>query len=266
MPILAALIAAAVVACGSPTSPAPSSARPDPVDRQCQLPGRPSTVRQERASVVQVWQFPSSDVLHRPVIPDDDRYLAYRAAIRVDGADLRTPIADEPTPQSPEEAQVWRDERFNSERAHSGEVGVIAPITCLDALFFAHQNARVAQLDRPTEYLLSVLRKRVDGEEQLLAVFGASDEMFPPKQFYGFDTVDEYLARGWRLWYLLHNHTIQRRGDRLALGNPVLSTSDVQLVRNLAAVRGLESARVTNGFYTFSARADEFAKMRARSP
>jgi hypothetical protein len=88
--------------------------------------------------------------------------------------------------------------------------------------------------------------------------------MFPPKSAYGFYVVDKYVAQGWRYWYLTHDHTLQRNGDRIALGTPTLSTSDVQLVRSLAAEHGLESARVTNGFYTFSATAAEFARLRSR--
>jgi hypothetical protein len=88
--------------------------------------------------------------------------------------------------------------------------------------------------------------------------------MFPPKSVYGFDVVEEHLADGWRWWYAIHNHTIQRNGERLALGSPTLSTSDVHLMHNLAGDGGLESARVTNGFYTFTVAADELWKMRSR--
>lgn len=221
-------------------------------------------MRGDGAAVLQVWQIVDEQVLHRPVLPEHDAFLAYRAAIRADGAALRRPIADEPQPDNDEQARMWRDERFNNDLAQRGEVGDIAPITCLDGLFFAHQHARFSQLTQPTEFLLSVMRKDIDGRPHLLAIFGASDQMFPDKRFYGFDVVDEYLAQGWSFWYMLHNHTVQKRGARLALGSPVLSTADVHLVRNLASGRGLQSARVTNGFYTFTAPAADFGRLRAR--
>lgn len=275
---LVAALAGCPAGATSPTAlapvPAEGSARSDTdelpasvesaVEPACQLTGAPETIRRDGAAVLQVWQLPGDEVLQRAVLPDDAGYLAYRAAIRADGADLRKPVSDEPEPRNRAEAQVWANERYNGELAHSGKVGAIEPITCLDALFFAYQHARVSQITQPTEFLLSVLRKDVDGRPRLVAIFGASDVMFPPKTVYGFDIVDEYLAKGWRFWYVLHNHTIQKHGERLALGNPVLSTSDVQLMRNLAAGSGLQSARVTNGFYTFSARADEFASLRSR--
>jgi hypothetical protein len=88
--------------------------------------------------------------------------------------------------------------------------------------------------------------------------------MFPPKPVYGFDVVDEYLWEGWDCWYATHNPTLQRNGARLALGNPTLSTSDVQLTRSLVANRGLESARVTNGFCPFTVDAKDLRLFTSR--
>jgi hypothetical protein len=137
----------------------------------------------------------------------------------------------------------------------------IEPITCLDALLFAEQNARVAQLERPAEFLASVLKRRVMERDEVVVVFGAGSEGVPPASVHGFEIVDEYVTAGWRYWYLVHNHTRQANG---ALGVPVPSTSDVRFVRSLAAQRGLERVRVTNGFYTFDASIAEISRFRAR--
>ena len=179
--------------------------------------------------------------------------LASRATIRGENADVRLPILYEPTALTEAESEVWRDERFNIELAHGEEVGSIAPISGLDALLFAHQAARFSQIERPTEFIASVLRRELAGMAELTVVFGAGSEMFPPRSAYGSETVDEYLAEGWTFWYHLHNHTVQRNGESLALGVPVPSTSDVQLVRSLGDEMGLQGVRVTNGFFTFSA-------------
>ena len=48
------------------------------------------------------------------------------------------------------------------------------------------------------------------------------------------------------------------------LGTPALSTSDVQLMRSLATSLGLESARVTNGFYTYTVEAADLDRLRSR--
>ncbi len=234
------------------------------VDAGCVLPDISRTVIDADGAVLIVWELPYHPVLERHVLPADSGYLRYRAAVRADGADLRRPVSDEPDPETAADAELWTNERFNAELAHSGEVGAIDPITCLDALFFAYQNRRIPQLESPTELLVSVLRRETEGAPELAAVFGAGSEMFPPKSVYGFETVDTYLADGWRYWYALHNHTLQTNGDRLALGNPTLSTSDVQLTRSLVANRRLESARVTNGFYTFTVPGDELGRFRSR--
>jgi hypothetical protein len=104
----------------------------------------------------------------------------------------------------------------------------------------------------------------IEGEPRIIVLFGAGREMFPPKSVYGFDVVGEYVARGGRYVYALHNHTLQANGDRLALGTPALSTSDVQLTRSLVETSGLESARVTNGFYTYSVLSGDLGRLRSR--
>ena len=247
---------------GGPTSPA--AGERDPVDTACRWPAPPIVEHRDGAGILLRWQLPASDVLFQPVLPHHPAFLAYRATIRADGGALRRPIADEPVARTDQERAIWAKERANGELAHSGQVGRIAPIQCLDALLFAWQHQRYSQLDRPTEFIASVLRKSAGDTDQLLVVFGASDQMFPAKAFYGFDVVDRYRADGWQFWYVLHNHTVQKNGERWALGNPVLSSSDVQLMRNLAAGRGLQSARVTNGFYTYSAQAAEFSRLQGR--
>jgi len=236
----------------------------EPVDARCALPDRPTAVHRTGADVLLVWELPAGRPYDQPVLPGDSAFLAYRAAVRADGADLERPVADRPEPATPEEAAIWRDEDFNADLAHGGSAGTIAPITCLDALLFAHQNRRVSQLERPTEFIASVLVREAAETPAVAVVFGAGEEMFPPRSVYGFEVVGRYLAEGWRYAYLLHNHTLQRNGSRLALGTPAPSTSDVRLLRSLVADLGLEGARVTNGFYTFAVPAEDLPRFRAR--
>ena len=251
-----------LVSCGR--SGIDAEVRIEPVDARCAFPARPDTVRNDGGAVLLLWQFEDDPVYSRPVLPPDSAYLAYRAVIRAEGADLPWPVADPPTPGSEAEAELWRSENVNAELARTGRAGSLAPITCLAALLFAHQNARVSQLVRPTEFLASVLVFEAEGEQRVAVVFGAGDAMYPPKSVYGFDLVDDFVSRGWRYAYALHNHTTQRNGDRLALGTPALSTSDVQLTRSRVASAGLESARVTNGFYTYRASAEDLGRLRSR--
>lgn len=233
----------------------------DTVESDCVLPSDPTTIIEDRGLVLKVWTFLLKEVHLRPVLPNDSGLLAYRATIHAEGADERYPMLHLPPARNEAEADVWRDENFNNDLAYEEGVGSIEPITCLDALLFAEQNARVPQLDRPTEFLASVLRRRMMERDEVVVVFGAGSEMFPPASVRGFEIVDEHVAAGWRYWYLLHNHTRQANG---ALGVPVPSTSDVRFARSLAAERGLERVRVTNGFYSFDATIGEITRFRAR--
>ena len=245
------LVCAAVLsvpACGVDT---------EPVDPRCVLPSEPTLVREADGAVLLQWSFVDDPIYETPVLTTDANFIAYRAAIRADSADLRRPISDEPEPRDEAEREIWRMTRANNEMVFAGEVGTVEPVRCLESLLFAFQHNRVSQLDQPTEFLASVLRR--DGEEgpELTVVFGAGMEMFPPKSVYGFDVVDELRADGWTYAYALHNHTIQTNGERLALGTPAPSTSDIHLSLNLARGSGLQEVRVTNGFYTFRAPAGD---------
>jgi hypothetical protein len=227
----------------------------------CRFPSDPTIILDDGGLVLKVWRFPLEEVHVRPVLPDDPGLLAYRAAIRDAGADEMYPALHVPGSLPENEAAAWQEENHNNRLAYEGGVGSIDPISCLDALLFAEQNRRVPQLEQPTEFLASVLRRELPEQTEVVVVFGAGTEMFPPSSVHGFDIVDEYVGAGWQYWYALHNHTIQANG---ALGVPVPSMSDVQFVRRLAAQRGLERVRVTNGFYSFDSAVSDIASFRAR--
>jgi hypothetical protein len=252
-----------------PVAPQPGALQPgeptrEPVDARCALPSAPVVLRQEGASVLQYWQLEDSEFWFQPILPDDPAYLAYRAAIREAGGDVMRPVADEPEPDDAQQREVVRRERLNAEVAYSGRAGSIRPIHCLEALLFAYQNNRYSQIEHPTEFLASIVRKDVAGRPMLRVFFSASDMMFPPKAFYGFDEIEKQMAEGWRHWVLLHNHTVQSNQGRVALGVPAPSTSDIHLFRNLSRDRGLDQAWVTNGFFTIEVPARDFGVFHAR--
>jgi hypothetical protein len=251
------LAAALVLLLGLTT---PHFGKPAPEAATCEWPTAPSPVREDGAAVLLKWEMPYSPDLFGPELPEDLGYSEYRAAVRAAGADLRHPVTDDPPPRS----QLEADERENWDLARRGEVGRIDPITCLDALLFAYQHRRVSQLTSPTEFLASVLLRETPDGVRVAVVFGAGTEMFPPKSVYGFDVIEELVGDGWEYWYAIHNHTLQSNGDAIALGNPTLSTSDVQLTRGLMRDLGLRFARVTNGVFTFSASPEDVARMRSR--
>ena len=145
-----------------------------------------------------------------------------------------------------------------------GGAGRVRRIQCLDAAVFAYQHARHDQLVQPTELIVMVLRKTIADRAMLRIYFGASDVMFPPKSVYGLDHARRDVADGWQLAVHLHNHTIQQRAGRPALGTPCPSTSDVGLLRGVAADLGLASVWVTNGMYTAEVPAGALARFHTR--
>ena len=256
---LTVLLFLAALGCAAADSPVPEAS----VLTGCDLPSQRTTIRAHGGAVLETWTLRLEDVLV-DALPGEPAFVEYRAAIERDSADLRRPVQDPPDIGSEAAAAVWRDEFFNNDLVFEEGVGAVEPISCLDALLFARQAGRVSQLDRPTEFSASVLRRADLTHTDLMVVFGAGSEMFVPRDFYGFDVVGDLMDEGWSLWYTIHNHTVKRNGDRLALGVPVPSTNDVQLLRSLSESLGLDSVRVTNGFYTFRASVDKLDRMRSR--
>ncbi len=233
---------------------------------ECEMPERTTSILERDGLILEAWEFPYAEILTQTELPDEPAFLTYRAAIEQDGANVLRPEADPLIIRTEAEAELWRNENFNNDLVFNGGVGSIDPITCLDALLFSRQASRHSQIEQPTEFLAHVLRREAAAGPDLVVVFGAGSEMFPPREVFGFEAVDSILAlaEGWSYWYAIHNHTVQKNGDLLALGVPAPSASDVGLYRSLAEEMGLQSFRVTNGFYTFSASTDELGAFRAR--
>jgi hypothetical protein len=231
----------------------------------CAFPSDPVTLVDADGAVLKVWSFTLDEDVHtRVALPDDPDLLAYRAAMRGYGGSARTPPLEVPAVLSDAEAKIWEDEAYNNNLVYQGKVGSIVPISCLDALLFAEQNTRLSQLTDPTEFIASVLRRKHSETHEVVVIFGAGSSLFPPKSVYGLDVVADYVGRGWSYWYMLHNHTPQQSGGRVVPGVPAPSMSDIHFAQNLAEKYSLESIRVTNGIYTFSATVDALIGLRQR--
>lgn len=242
-----------------------ADSRPDPVDPRCTWPSEPTLLARDGGASLLSWELKATPWLDQPVIPDDPAYLAFRAAIRNAGGDRRWPaVTDHPEPTGEAEREIWRREQRNNELARSGRVGRIRPIHCLEALLFAYQHNRYSQLTHPTEFLASILRKRVGDEMHLRVQFAGGGDMLPPKSLYGIDRIEQAIADGWVLWVVLHNHTVKEHQGRPWLSAPVPSTSDVDISRSVARDLGLRQVRVTNGFYTIEVDAAELGELQGR--
>jgi hypothetical protein len=230
----------------------------DRVAVRCELP-EPTVLRREGNSVLQVWELPAAAVWFGNTVPDAPGYLAYRAAIRQAGGDRARPVADPPQPKDDADRELWRREDHNAALMYAAG-GEVRPIRCLEAALFALQDARYSELTRPTEFIAHILRR----DDRLKLYFAASDQMFPPKQFYGLEKVSADVTAGWEYWVVLHNHTVRTLDGKPALGVPAPSTSDVQLFKGLVGDLGLREVWVTNGMYTGIVRSENLGQFDPR--
>lgn len=221
-----------------------------PVGPMCGLP-ESTLVRTEGKARLEAWEFQLPGYWFSAFMPVSPEYDGYRAHVIKAGADRARPGAHPPTPRDAAERELWRREGVNEALMYSG-VGRVRRIQCLEAALFARQHTRYSQLRQPTEFIAHILR-RAHGTspfEVFKVYFGASDEMFPPKSFYGLAEVRADVAAGWTYQAVLHNHTIRSLSGNVALGVPAPSTSDVEMFTGLVASLGLREVLVTNGLFT----------------
>jgi hypothetical protein len=224
----------------------------------CEL-HEPTVLQQQGNTVLQAWELAFAPIWSAEMLPRTPGYSAYRAAIRAADADELRPTADALKRTTDEERKIARREDLNNALMYTGG-GEIRPIRCLEAALFAWQDARYSQLTRPTEFIAHILRK----DKRLKVFFGASDQMFPPKDVYGFAQVTNEVAAGWEYWVVLHNHTLNTVDGKLSLGVPAPSTSDVPLFKGLVERLGLREVWVTNGMYTGVISAENLGQFHGR--
>jgi hypothetical protein len=147
-----AVVLACAPGCGRPNETYQFSQAETAVASACQMPNDRTTVRAQDGAILETWEISLEDVL-TDELPGEPAVLEYRAAIERDGADLRRPVRDPPVTDSEEAAAIWRNEFFNNDLVFDGGVGVVEPISCLDALVFTRQAVRVSQLKKPTEFV-----------------------------------------------------------------------------------------------------------------
>ncbi|TFL15345.1 hypothetical protein CSC67_01020 [Pusillimonas caeni] len=179
------------------------------VEPACAFPSEAKVLKDRNGALLKVWRFKASTKYTASSVPEDSGLLEYQRYIASLGGDAKRPPLKVPAALSDEEKQIWDAEVRNNESIHHSQIGSIEPISCLDALLFSEQNRRVPQIDAPTEFIASVLSRVDQGEHQLLVVFGAGLDMFPPKSVYGLEVVQEAVGDGWEYSYMIHNHTIQ---------------------------------------------------------
>lgn len=166
----------------------------------------------------------------------------------------------------------WSGEAANATSLLDGRVGVITPISCLEAMIWKWQAARYPMLEHPTEFGAFVLT----GHEQVRVYLSSADLVGQRIRRKVTDLVQADISAGWRLLAHIHNHPFlfdRKVGDRMwtvdatkedVAGALAPSTTDVQFFRSVRDSLNLEEAWVTNGLHTSRFRAREFDLLAAR--
>ena len=94
----------------------------------CKMPAQRTTVLERDGAILETWALHLKDVV-TDELPKEPAFLAYRAAIQRDGANVPRPVADPPVVRTDAEAEVWRNEHFNNNLVFGGTVGSINPIS-----------------------------------------------------------------------------------------------------------------------------------------
>jgi hypothetical protein len=133
----------------------------------------------------------------------------------------------------------------------------IRPSNCLEKLLMGLQDSRVSILQAPTEFVSVVLKK--PATNQLRIYFYSVNRngigaMTPITR-----RVDQDVADGWALKFVLHNHAFSATDAAL---NGILAPSnpDANFNVNFARSHGLPEARITNGLNTVVLPATSFDK------
>lgn len=180
---------------------------------------------------------------------------------------VRARLASDPEPRPLLERQraifagiagAMRGEAEISQRVLDGQLGRIAPISCLEAMLWKWQDARYPMLAHPTEFGAYVLRR-----PGAVRVYLSSDDRVGQRMREAVrDSVRADVAAGYRLVAHLHNHPFlfgRVLGDRMwttaetqrdVAGALAPSMSDVAFYQALFAGDPLGEAWVTNGLHT----------------
>lgn len=155
-------------------------------------------------------------------------------------------------------AGAMRGEAEISQHVLDGQLGRIAPISCLEAMLWKWQDARYPMLTHPTEFGAYVLRR-----PGAVRVYLSSDDRVGQRMRATVrDLVRVDVGAGFRLVAHLHNHPFlfdRVVGDRMwttpetqrdVAGALAPSMSDVGFYRALFANDSLGEAWVTNGVYS----------------
>jgi len=258
--LLLAAVAVLAAACASAArSPSPDSAA-------CRWPVAPVVMQQAGDTLIQSWTFEAGQMPERVDPAELPALSAFLDTVRtrVGTLDARAQLRRQIAYYASRADSDSRGEAANGRMVLADSAGTLRPINCLEALLVDFQAARFPMASHPTEFHAVVMEKNGADRRMVRVYFAASSAPWPPKANLLFERAAAARREGWRAVAHLHNHPFEFAGSGDIAGANAPSMTDVQFWRYLRESLGIESARVTNGFATFEARAAAFGRLRAR--
>lgn len=232
----------------------------------CRWPVAPVVLRQAADTVYQSWTYDAAQMPERVTLSRLPALSAFMdtARARAGTLDPRALLERQVAYYAGRPDSDSQGEAANGRMVLGGSLGTLRPANCLEALLVETQAARFPMASHPTEFHAIVMERMDAGRRWVRVYFAGSGAPWPPKANLLLEHVAEDRREGWRAVAHLHNHPFEFASGGDIAGANAPSMTDVQFWRYLRDDYGIESARVTNGFATFTAPAASFARLRTR--
>ena len=211
------------------------------------------------------FQFPNSPVLDSATLPTQASYRSFR-----DWANLQ-PNLHNPIEKLQAELDAYKnigeltaDISSRVEPIIEGKMGILRPVSCLEALLMAEANGKKSMPAAPYEIEAFVLsRTNSTGLEELIIYEGMGEATSVGDERGDFDSqMQNDLKNGWKMKFHIHNHpfSLEKPYD-LNGGYTAPSQGDTDYYRQLSGSNGLPEARITNGVFTLVLKDKEFLQL-----
>lgn len=207
------------------------------------------------------WLIPNKHIFWSKKLPENDEYWQFREWVLpkfnidpIEGLEeLRELLLDQ-----------YGDDAFqveNVDKILGGEVGVIRPAYCLEALLLGMHLQNFSFMEEVSEFSAYVLENKENDGSLELKIYFSSFKL--PSRMPDFikEMISSDVDAGWRLKAHLHNHPFLI--DTPGYSGPLVpSPNDILLWRGLSEESQLARGIITNGFDTLELDQNEFYNLR----
>jgi len=210
------------------------------------------TVLRPIEAVTLIWNEEFKDEFFEPYEEENESYDDY-----LDW--LETQTDTDPFFLIRRQRDFWHEHNLNTpnhDMILDGNLGLIRPINCLEALLFLEHDYHYPLDEKPSEFFAYILSDEIENK---LRIYFISDESYIGHSKPFSEEVSEDLENGWIYLAGLHNHPIDNRvGSGDWMGPLVPSDGDRNIFRLHKAEMAIQNAWITNGIDTIEITSDEF--------